>query len=439
MTTAAEGAIDEVGDFVRGAAAPWRDEPCKRSTSAPCTPWSTNAAAVCTSGTSQLARPDAFGDQVGESRAHARERVFLTEAGFVEQQVVQLVMARRRSRTVRRSSAGCVRRPTYPEMTAAPPRTARGSASGGRRADRPSTRSTGTSFPWPRRRPRRRRPRLRTRSPRSSSTCCAASSSCSRRTSGGWRRDAALSAMCHTIGHCRLTVGHVRSWNRLTVGQFRSRRRPAMTDAKSDLVIPNHHAGHRRLRRRIRRGRRPQHAVGTGGRRPRWPPISLRSPTRTTSSTSVAARAPPSERRRRRGARVTGVDPAPVMLKLARAVTRNAAIVSPGRAVSPKHSPCPTRRPACTGRSRPCITGTTSSKVSLEARRVLEPEGRLLVIERLRRPTARQGTRGTGGRSIRPRRSLDCARQAGFESADDRDVRAWPRSGGRRASDPLAR
>ena len=45
----------------------------------------------------------------------------------------------------------------------------------------------------------------------------------------------------------------------------------------------------------------------------------------------------------RRGARVTGVDPAPSMLTVARAV-RAVAPASPGRSAPPKTCPCPTVR-----------------------------------------------------------------------------------------------
>ena len=110
------------------------------------------------------------------------------------------------------------------------------------------------------------------------------------------------------------------------------------------------------------------------------------SPTATGSSTSAAAPAGAVREAARRGARVTGVDPAPVMLRLARAFTRDAGIEwAEGTA---ENVPLPDGS-ATVLWSLATVHHWKDVGLGLgEAHRVLAPNGRLLAIERRSQPGA---------------------------------------------------
>ena len=209
-----------------------------------------------------------------------------------------------------------------------------------------------------------------------------------------------------------------------------------MTDAKSDLVIPNHHAGH------------PGFAGAFGvvaGLSMLWGrgavarvAADLAEVTDKDHVVDVGCGPGTAVREaRRRGARVTGVDPAPVMLTLARAVTPRRDRVTWSSGVA-EALPLPDASASVYWSISTVHHWNDVEQGLLEARRVLEPEGRLLVIER----RVGQGATGHAGARVDDRSGRHvCSpvRRGRIRVGDDRDVRTWPRSGGRRSSDPLAR
>jgi ubiquinone/menaquinone biosynthesis C-methylase UbiE len=126
----------------------------------------------------------------------------------------------------------------------------------------------------------------------------------------------------------------------------------------------------------------------------------------------------------RRGARATGVDPAAVMLRLARLLTRDAGGVAwlEGAAENlplPDGSATVLWSIATAHHWQDVDAGLT------EARRVLAPAGRLLVVERRARPGAR-GLASHGWTEEQSEAFAHSARSSGFS-----DVRAEPHSAGR--------
>jgi ubiquinone/menaquinone biosynthesis C-methylase UbiE len=128
----------------------------------------------------------------------------------------------------------------------------------------------------------------------------------------------------------------------------------------------------------------------------------------------------------RRGAEVTGVDPAPVMLTLARRLTRSTSSVSWIEG---------------TAEALPLLAGTATVLWSIstvhhwadvdaglaEAFRVLASSGRLLAIERHSQPGAK-GLASHGWTDDQAAAFADLCRMAGFT-----DVRVAPRRAGRKA------
>jgi ubiquinone/menaquinone biosynthesis C-methylase UbiE len=128
----------------------------------------------------------------------------------------------------------------------------------------------------------------------------------------------------------------------------------------------------------------------------------------------------------RRGAEVTGVDPAPVMLKLARGLTRSAASVSWIEG---------------TAEALPRLDGTATVLWSIstvhhwadvdaglaEAFRVLAPGGRLLAIERLVQPGAK-GLASHGWTADQAAAFAALCRVAGFTDVRVASRRAGPKT-----------
>ena len=187
---------------------------------------------------------------------------------------------------------------------------------------------------------------------------------------------------------------------------------------------PNHHAHHRGFSGLSGVLAALSMTLGRGRRRPARRRAHRRSRRATAcvdlgcgpgAAVAVAAR---------RGAPVIGVDPAPVMLDVARRLTRSTATSPTWRArPRPSRSPTPPRR-SC-GRWPPSTTGPTSSRRSPRCARVLAPGGRFLAAERrthARRHRARQprldrrpgrGVRGAVPRGrVRRRHRRDPRREA---------------------------
>ena len=127
----------------------------------------------------------------------------------------------------------------------------------------------------------------------------------------------------------------------------------------------------------------------------------------------------------RRGARVTGVDPAPVMLKLARWLTRRGVSVTwtDGAAES---LPVPDASATVLWSIATVHHWPDLAAGLAEARRVLVPDGRLLAIER----QVRAGAKGLGshGWTVEQANAFaDSCRAAGFT-----DARVEPPRAGRR-------
>lgn len=128
----------------------------------------------------------------------------------------------------------------------------------------------------------------------------------------------------------------------------------------------------------------------------------------------------------RRGARATGVDPAVVMLRLARALTRNRPVISwaEGNAENlprPAESATVVWSLAAVHHWRDVAAGLA------EARRVLTPGGRFLAIERRVRPGA-TGLASHGWTDQQADTFVAYCRESGFRS-----VRVEKRLPGRRA------
>ncbi|HWJ52261.1 MAG TPA: class I SAM-dependent methyltransferase [Propionibacteriaceae bacterium] len=128
----------------------------------------------------------------------------------------------------------------------------------------------------------------------------------------------------------------------------------------------------------------------------------------------------------RRGASVTGVDPAAVMLRLARALTRDRNAISWAEGTA-EDLPLPDGS-ATVVWSLATVHHWKSVTAGLaEARRVLAPGGRFLVIERRVRPGA-TGLASHGWTDQQAESFVADCREAGFE-----DVRLERRTPGRRA------
>jgi len=118
---------------------------------------------------------------------------------------------------------------------------------------------------------------------------------------------------------------------------------------------------------------------------------------------------------RRRGARVTGVDPAPVMLRLARMLTRNDGKVAwtDGTAEA---LPLPDSSATVLWSISTVHHWTDIEQGLAEARRVLAPNGRLLAIERLAQPEAK-GHASHGWTTEQAERFAELCEPAGFDGA----------------------
>jgi ubiquinone/menaquinone biosynthesis C-methylase UbiE len=191
-----------------------------------------------------------------------------------------------------------------------------------------------------------------------------------------------------------------------TVNVFRMEH----TSTPPGPVVPNHHADHRGfagplglvagLTMTFGRDAVARHAVDA---------VALQS-----GDTLVDVGCGPGTAARiaaRGGATVIGIDPAPVMLKLARALTRGAPVTWTEGAAE----------------SLPLADGTATVLWAIatvhhwpdvdaglgEAHRVLAPRGRLLAIERRARPGA-HGLASHGWTDAQAQAFADCCRAAGF-------------------------
>lgn len=126
----------------------------------------------------------------------------------------------------------------------------------------------------------------------------------------------------------------------------------------------------------------------------------------------------------RRGARVTGVDPAPVMLGLARILTRRSGVTwLEGTAEA---LPLPNGDATVLWSIATVHHWSDLGAGLAEARRVLVPGGRLLVAERRTRPGA-TGLSSHGWTKEQAGAFADLCEGAGYD-----DVRCEPQSAGRR-------
>jgi ubiquinone/menaquinone biosynthesis C-methylase UbiE len=129
----------------------------------------------------------------------------------------------------------------------------------------------------------------------------------------------------------------------------------------------------------------------------------------------------------RLGASVVGIDPAPVMLRFARFLSRSAPAVRYAEG-SAEALPLPDSSVSVAW-SIACVHHWADLDAGLqEARRVLRPGGRLVAIERLSRP----GATGLASHGWTPEQATafaDCCRAHGFTEA-----RVDQRSGRRRAT-----
>jgi ubiquinone/menaquinone biosynthesis C-methylase UbiE len=128
-----------------------------------------------------------------------------------------------------------------------------------------------------------------------------------------------------------------------------------------------------------------------------------------------------------RGARATGIDPAPVMLRIARAVTRgrDGIVWAEGAAES---LPVPTGSATVVWSLATVHHWKDVTKGLAEAHRVLAPGGRVLAIERQVAPDA-TGIASHGWTEQQAESFAAACRTAGFD-----DVRVEGRSAGRRAA-----
>jgi ubiquinone/menaquinone biosynthesis C-methylase UbiE len=128
-----------------------------------------------------------------------------------------------------------------------------------------------------------------------------------------------------------------------------------------------------------------------------------------------------------RGARATGIDPAPVMLRIARAVTRgrDGIVWAEGAAES---LPVPTGSATVAWSLATVHHWKDVTKGLAEAHRVLAPGGRVLAVERQVAPDA-TGIASHGWTEQQAESFAAACRTAGFD-----DVRVEGRSAGRRAA-----
>jgi ubiquinone/menaquinone biosynthesis C-methylase UbiE len=126
----------------------------------------------------------------------------------------------------------------------------------------------------------------------------------------------------------------------------------------------------------------------------------------------------------RRGARVTGVDPATLMLRLARIVTRDRARVTWLRG-SAENLPVPEQSATVVWSVATVHHWADVTAGLAEVRRVLSPGGRFLVIERRVRPGA-TGLASHGWTDQQANSFADCCRSAGLD-----DVHIETMKGGR--------
>lgn len=128
----------------------------------------------------------------------------------------------------------------------------------------------------------------------------------------------------------------------------------------------------------------------------------------------------------RRGARAIGIDPAPVMLRLAEALTRQRGGITWAEGTAED-----LRQPDASATVLWCVATVHHWKDVVtglaEARRVLAPAGRLLAIERRVRPGA-TGLASHGWTDSQAQSFAAQCRAAGFD-----DVRAEQHTPGRRA------
>jgi SAM-dependent methyltransferase len=118
----------------------------------------------------------------------------------------------------------------------------------------------------------------------------------------------------------------------------------------------------------------------------------------------------------RRGARVTGVDPAPMMLRLARAVTRGQPGVTWTQGTA-EALPVPDDSATVAWSLATVHHWKDISSGLAEAKRVLAPKGRFLAIERRIRPGA-TGLASHGWTDEQVRSFAQRCRDAGFETVE---------------------
>jgi ubiquinone/menaquinone biosynthesis C-methylase UbiE len=117
----------------------------------------------------------------------------------------------------------------------------------------------------------------------------------------------------------------------------------------------------------------------------------------------------------RRGAEVIGIDPAPVMLKLARRLSRRDASITWADGAA-EALPLPDGSATVVWAIATAHHWPDLDAGLAEVRRVLAPEGRLLALERRTRPGAR-GLASHGWTDAQADTFADCCRAAGFAEA----------------------
>jgi SAM-dependent methyltransferase len=144
------------------------------------------------------------------------------------------------------------------------------------------------------------------------------------------------------------------------------------------------------------------------------------------SSTSAAGRGTPPRAAARRGAHVTGIDPASVMLRLARAFTRKRAAIAWSEGAA-ENLPLPDESATVVCSLATVHHSKDVGKGLAEAHRVLAPGGRLVAIERRVSPGA-TGLASHGWTEKQAESFAAMCRTAGFHN-----VRTGEHRAGRRA------